>query len=49
MTVECIEINWLCTQEKKVRSSEASISINSGTEMSEAWFSQWVLLNSILK
>ena len=49
MTIECIDINWLCKQGKKVSSTQASISINSWAEMSETRFSQWVLLNSVLK
>ena len=28
MTTECLEINWLCKQMKKVRISQASIIIN---------------------
>ena len=49
MTIECIDINWLCKQGKKVSSTQATISINSWAEMSETRFSLWVLLNSVLK
>ena len=35
LTIECREIDWLCKQHmKKVRSSQASIAINSSTELS---------------
>ena len=39
MAVECIELNWLWKHTKKVRSSQVSISINSGTELSKKQFS----------
>ena len=39
------EINWLCEHRKKVRSSQACISINSCTELSKTKFSLWVLLS----
>ena len=32
--MECVELNWLCKHIKKVKSIQASISINSCTEMS---------------
>ena len=40
-----IEINWLCKYRKKVRSSQACISINSCTELSKTKFSLWVSLS----
>ena len=38
MTKECIELNWLYKPVGKVRSSQASISINSLTELSKIQF-----------
>ena len=35
VTVECVELNWLCNHVKKVRSRQASISINSCAELSK--------------
>ena len=35
VTVECVELNWLCNHVKKVRSRQASISINSSAELSK--------------
>ena len=47
--MECIELNWLYKDMKKVRSSRASISVNS---CSMNWvkdsFSLWALLRKIL-
>ena len=40
-----IHRNWLCKHRKKVRSSQACISINSCTELSKTKFSLWVLLS----
>ena len=34
VTMECIELNWLCKHMKSVRSSQTSISIKSWTELS---------------
>ena len=38
MTIKCLELNWLRKHMKKVRSSQASISINSCTELSKTVF-----------
>ena len=38
VTRECIEINWMCEHRKKVISSQASVSINSCTELSNTVF-----------
>ena len=46
--MECKEIDWLFKHKKKVRCSQASISINSCTELSKTQFSQWVTLKLIL-
>ena len=35
---DCIELNWLCKHMEKVRISQASISINSCTELSKTQF-----------
>ena len=47
MIIECIEINWLCKHRKKVRSSQASISTNSCTELSKTQFPRRVLLKQV--
>ena len=44
--MESIEINWLCKHSKKVRSSQAYISVNSCTELIKTQFPLWVLLRS---
>ena len=46
VTIECMGINWLCRHRKKVRSSEASVSINSCTELIKAKFSLWLSLKA---
>ena len=38
MTIECKEIDWLCKQRKKVRSSQGAVSMNSCTELSKTHF-----------
>ena len=45
VTIQYTEINLLCKHRKKVRSSQACISINSCTELSKTKFSLWVLLS----
>ena len=42
VTIQYIEINWLCKHSKKVRSSQARISINSCTELIRQSFSCFV-------
>ena len=37
-TMECIELDWLCKHMKNIRSSQASVSINSSTELSKIQF-----------
>ena len=41
VTVKYVEINWLYKHRKKVRSSQASVSVNSSTELGKTQFSQW--------
>ena len=48
VTIEYIEINWLCKHRKKIRSSQAYISINCCTKLSKTQLSLWVSLISIL-
>ena len=38
VTMECIELNWSCRHMKNVRSSQASVLINSWTELSKTQF-----------
>ena len=38
MTIECIELDWLCKHMKKVRTSEASISKSSCVELGKTQF-----------
>ena len=47
MTMECIELNLLCKQTKKVRNSHASISINSFTESSKTHFFLGSIVNML--
>ena len=44
MTIEYIEISWLCKHRKKIRSSQSSISINSCAEMGKTQVSLEVSL-----
>ena len=45
-TMKSVELNWLCKHMKNVRSSQASISINSFTELSKMQFSTLLQKNT---
>ena len=45
--MECIELNWLCKHVIKFNSSQASISINSCTELSKAVF-PWSIVKTMI-
>ena len=46
--MECIELNWFCKHKRKVRRSQASISINSCVELTKTQFISVSIVSSLL-